>query len=510
MANGDLIKGAADMYGAGTGVDFSGMDQIIQRHRQTLTRKRAEKQAQKAAIAGKMASYMENIGDDVVNIAKIPKKYRNQVTQFLIEKKNEYAEAARVASEFDPSSDAYIEAVNTMNSAQSSFENLNEQFVVLQEMKAEDLEDFTNDRVSDGNKIEDLDIISGILTDENAIHINEIGEIEFETGKGSITLATMPKYFNKSYDTFNKIAVMSEAAQKNKSPLSDSSRGANRMKIRSLIEEGGKEAVISLATDGFFTNDSLVYDEDLLTNPERYGELKELVIDQYTGFINNIQQSSYDSFMAQKNRLRDIQLRGQGGGGPNDSLEDFTAGKRTEIKLKRPIAAKAKNIIPALTSNSKGQSGKAYIDFINSYAKNNIEKVVSGDKVRQMAKSFIKESKALSGRLDNISTGVQMAEDFLKNNKNISFFQFTGRKGEEDDFSSYKQYDIPDYSGLSEVDVLTQLLVDIGIDSGVANYLAQEIGSDEVPQIQVKESKKKGILDVDVPKKSTKRKSSKR
>ena len=72
----------------------------------------------------KMASFVNSLPPGA-NIEKLPQGMRPEVERYLRDSKNEYAEAAKVASKLSPSDAGYREAVDKMNSIKTGFMNLN-------------------------------------------------------------------------------------------------------------------------------------------------------------------------------------------------------------------------------------------------------------------------------------------------------------------------------------------------------------------------------------------------
>jgi len=128
MANNTLIQGAGIAAGgAKTGgfTDIGGAfmagalnmsPQAQMAIRQNIYNKRQD--------AIELKNYVNNMGD--INVNKVEESMRPEVNDFLIKQRNEYAEAAKMASKLDAEDPAYAEAISKMNSINASFKSLSE------------------------------------------------------------------------------------------------------------------------------------------------------------------------------------------------------------------------------------------------------------------------------------------------------------------------------------------------------------------------------------------------
>lgn len=106
---------------------------------------------------------------------KVPEQARAYVTKFLAEGKQKYAQAASVLSSgINPSSQRYMDAVETMNKVQNSFENLNNQLtnynsnVETQVARVDNIAEGTNAwKLTDFNNYVTGDIFNGGSIDED-------------------------------------------------------------------------------------------------------------------------------------------------------------------------------------------------------------------------------------------------------------------------------------------------------------------------------------------------------
>lgn len=284
------------------------------------------KQLRKQAEAT-MGNFIDNMPANI-DIAKVPQSMRPQLGKHLIEMKNEYFENAKLASSNSPNSPIYMEAVDKMNSITQSFANLNADFERLKEMKYQAIEDFDKGMISDGNKPEDIDFISKLTTDQIQFQIGPGGRLVY--GEGA-TLDDVPKYHYKDHDTATKILDLSNTLYNAGAPMDKGREQIVRMQLQQQLKKGGRDAVLSMATDDHIIPGGLgIQDIDLLENPERQEELEQFVINSYMDVLRNSAQSGYDALL-QKERRSDDRLIAR-----NARIKANTAGSKSTPSVNGP------------------------------------------------------------------------------------------------------------------------------------------------------------------------------
>ena len=256
------------------------------------------KQLRKQAEAT-MGNFIDNMPANI-DIAKVPQSMRPQLGKHLIEMKNEYFENAKLASSNSPNSPIYMEAVDRMNDITTSFANLNADFERLKEMKYQAIEDFDNGMISEGNKPEDIDFISKLATDQVQFQIGAGGRLVY--GEGA-TLDDVPKYHYKDHETATKILELSNTLYGAGMPMDKGREQIVRMQLQQQIKKGGRDAVLSMATDDHIIPGGLgIQDIDLLENPERQEELEQFVINSYMDVLRGSAQSGFNAQQSKLNR----------------------------------------------------------------------------------------------------------------------------------------------------------------------------------------------------------------
>jgi hypothetical protein len=328
MANNTLIQGAARVGRSTMPVDVGGAmaKGIGSGISDAVAKRKAEQKKLKGESDARVENYLNQIpmGE---GIEKIPPAYRDTVNKFLIQGRNEYAELAKQMGDLNPQDDQYQANVMRMNQIKNSFVNLNKQFEQFVELKDNFLLDKSKGYISNGNKIEDVDFLSKATTDELEVGFTPEGNLVFNRDGYGIELSEMPKYFNKA-KAIGPLVELNKSLYTSGTPMTGGYEKATRYQVTSLIREGGREAVLSLATDDDIFEGGLgITDEDLLTNPERADELEKLVIDSWMEMLKSSAQEGYnlkqrEASTKQQRELDKIKARGTNSGGSKPNFAD--------------------------------------------------------------------------------------------------------------------------------------------------------------------------------------------
>ena len=430
----------------------------------------AGKKREKALVESKVAKYIENMAEPL-NVAKISPKYRDSVNKFLIQKRNEYAQAARVAGRYSPTSTAYMESVSKMNSISSSFEQLNNQFEIFKKMKDEDLPDFTGRLVSDGNKNSDLNVLTDVLTDKYDVSITDNGNISFYTGGISENgeniiiqkeLNDLPKYFNKDFKTATKIVELNKSIYSSGNKLDAASRDFYKLQLKAMLSEGGRETVVSLATDDFIIDGGLGLDPTLLEDESRHDELTNIVIEQYLNMFDKTAASGFKSAEDKRRRQLSGRRTGGGGGGGEGGFK-LTPSVQQEVTLGQGRASKAKESALAFVSSAKAgnweQVAKNYINFVKSNSSGTARQMITrGEHFKLFESQFSGMSR----------------DQLIKDYREIypkDQYMFILNKGQADPNFDDSWSGFNPFSNLSDPNTVYQeLLYDVGFSDNAVGY----------------------------------------
>ncbi len=197
----------------------------------------------------KMASFVNSLPPGA-NIEKLPQGMRPEVERYLRDSKNEYAEAAKVASKLSPSDAGYREAVDKMNSIKTGFMNLNK-----------NLEAHLANRVE---FIQDKDDLSGSLSGNDNIFLTSVyagdydgfkvtgGELEFldkSTNKYKRN-SEFPQYSLTDAIGANKIADLRFNARQAALKGGGIDTALYQSGVSGLFKQLGAQGVIDMAFDG--------------------------------------------------------------------------------------------------------------------------------------------------------------------------------------------------------------------------------------------------------------------
>ena len=467
MANRDLIAQQGLIYQSRYYDPSLSFEQPFAKAQGIIDNIIATRKREKALVESKVANYIENMAEPL-NVAKISPKYRNSVNKFLIQKRNEYAQAARVASRYSPTSTAYMESVSKMNSISSSFEQLNNQFEIFKKMKDEDLPDFTGRLVSDGNKNSDLNTLTDVLTDKYDISITDDGNISFYTGGISENgeniiiqkeLNDLPKYFNKDFKTANEIVKLNKSIYNAGNKLDAASRDFYKLQLKSMLSEGGRETVVSLATDDFIIDGGLGLDPTLLEDESRHDELTNIVIEQYLNMFDKTATAGFKS--AEDKRKKQLSNKVIGGGG--DKGFKLTPAVQQEITLGQGRASKAKESALAFVNAAKAgnweQVAKNYINFVKGNSSGTARQMITrGEHFKLYASQFSGVSRD------------QLVEDYREIYPKDQYM-FILNKGQVDPNFDDSWSGFNPFSNLSDPNAVYQeLLYDIGFSDNAVGY----------------------------------------
>ena len=366
MADANLIKGAgfaARSY-IGQPAQGSGAAAVMQASQEADVEMNYRKQLKKQAEA-KMGSYIDNMPANV-DIEKVPQSMRGDVNKWLINARNEFFENAKLASSNSPDSPIYMEAVDKMNSITQSFSNLNADFERLKELKYQAIEDFDNGMISNGNKPEDIDFIANITTDQVPFGIGETGRLVY--GEGA-TLDDVPKYHYKDHDTATKILDLSNQLYQSGAPMDKGREQMVKMQLQQQIKKGGRDAVLSMATDDHIIPGGLgIQDVDLLENPERQEELEQFVINSYMNVLKESAQSGYQAVIAKENRAdsrsisRSISLAEKKKAAGLTTASDMTAAELRQVDAKDRSDLGREYMNEVMNGNTKPLIGAKYVN----------------------------------------------------------------------------------------------------------------------------------------------------
>ena len=265
----------------------------------------AAKKAERNQINNKVSTYINQLNSDI-DLTNLNDSQQQAVTNYLVEERNKYAEAATQITKIeDPSSQEYLNYRDQMNGIQRSFGNLANQLNKYKEDKVSYLKDFDDRRVSDGNEIGSLKKASRIYTNEGSMGIGPGGQVTFwndDDGKYE-NYSTIQKPFLKDFKAADSILSLNESVYSAGQTLSGARQDMIRNKLKNMISSGGRDTVLSLASDDFLIEGGLNLQDPSLFEPENQDLLADTVLNSYMdALINTSKQGANDKRPASGSR----------------------------------------------------------------------------------------------------------------------------------------------------------------------------------------------------------------
>lgn len=348
----NLVKGAALLGESKRSTYLNAMQKSLQVGSQAAAIGRARREAEKQQINTKVGNYIDNLNSEV-DLTQLTATQQLAVTNFLVENKNVYANAAsEIARIDDPSDPRYMELREKMNGVQNSFTNLARQVNGYKEDKVAYLKDFDDRRLSDGNNIGTLNEASKIYTDEGNFGIGEGGNLTFwnDNKEEYESYTDIQKPFLKDYKSADSILKLNESVYNSGASLSGARQNMLRNKLKNMINSGGRDSLLSLASDDFLIEGGLNLQDPSLFDPANQDLLQEAVLNSYMdALIETAAQGARDKKPA----------RGRGSGGFSGALQD-------EINLSGPIVEEAMKFANLGGLADEGDKATAIARYINS------------------------------------------------------------------------------------------------------------------------------------------------
>jgi hypothetical protein len=261
------------------------LEEGLYAYEKSMQAQKAEEKQKRQESRARMERSINQL-QSVDNVERVPEAYRPQIGQFLTAQRNKYYEAAKALSQSEVGSTAYTNAVEQMNKVNQSFKNLDAQLKSFATSKTEAMKDFDKGLVSNGNNAYDVEWLSHMFTDGLPMQISDAGSLYFQRGDGYVSMDDAPHYFLKDGAAAQGIIKLNSQIYSAGVENNPQAEQMVRMQVRQMVENGGRETALSLATDDHIYPGGLgIMDQDLLSNPARADELTNIVVDSYTNMI---------------------------------------------------------------------------------------------------------------------------------------------------------------------------------------------------------------------------------
>lgn len=343
----------------------------------------ARQTAKKNAANRKVASYIDQLNSDV-DLTSLTEAQQQSVNNFLVNGRNEYADiAVRLSKIDDPSSQQYMEDKNRLNSISRSFQNLSSQVKNYKNDKISYLKDFDESLLSSGNNADTIENAASVYTNEADFAVNQSGGLmiwdnnnEDYKGYGEIE-----KPFLKDFQSADKILSMNEGVYKSGQELTGANETLTRQRLKQMVNKGGRDTLLSLASDDFLIEGGLGLQDPALFEPGNEEALSNAVVDGYMNVLKDSAKQGAEKINPGNNPKNKpkyySQIRGNEiiyfTNNPNDEpiVKPYRASSTTPSAQKPdPILAAARKFVVGdskepLTEDQKAQVLKKYKELKN-------------------------------------------------------------------------------------------------------------------------------------------------
>ena len=319
MANKTLIQGAgrAGNQFVDVGKAFMAGVMVPMTEQQRINQAQARYNARMDEI--ELKNYVNSMED--VDVAKIEESMRPEVNDFLISSKNEYANAARIASEADADSQAYQEAVATMNRINSAFKSLSGSLDTFKKNRDQFYLDVKNNVISDASDLTDLNNL--YKNEDYEIAIDQYGGINLIHNGEMVPLSsfdddTSYNYHLKNVKGFEDIMNLTNEVHQQGVELKGGAKDIVSRNLSVLFNNMGREDLLSMAFDNMLDSSIPIVEredfDDTLLNVENEDALRKYLHDTYLNGLETVATSAYKQKTIKKST---------GGGGKGGSLSRF-------------------------------------------------------------------------------------------------------------------------------------------------------------------------------------------
>lgn len=315
----------------------------------------ARQKAKKDAANRRTASYINQLNSDV-DLTSLTQEQQQGVNNFLVNGRNEYAEIAVQLSKMDdPASPEYMEYKSKLSSINRSFQNLSNQIKNYKEDKIGYLKDFDESLVSDGNTSAAIENAASAYTNEASFAVNPSGNLMIWDNQNEDykSYGELEKPFLKDFKSADSILSMNESLYSKGRALTGATETMTRNKLQSMVSKGGRDTLLSLASDDFMMEGGLGLQDPSLFEPGNEDALKKAVVDGYMNVLKDTaKQGANDKRPASNGRT----------GGFSGSLKD-------EIAVSSDIQQNAANFAKLgvkVPNNQRQAKSAKIVSMLNS------------------------------------------------------------------------------------------------------------------------------------------------
>jgi hypothetical protein len=210
--------------------------------------------------------------------AGLSPEQREVINQYVVEQRNNYINHAMAAQSgrFAKTSPAYIESIQGMNKVKSNLANLAAQQQKMAENQQQYLDDFQSDRISKANyDPTNPSSLMDVYTGKANVGVDEGGNLLFNAGGGFKKYSEIANYSLKAMDTANSMLDIFDKVYNSKYRLNNSALQQTQNRIKSIVEKGGRNELLSLLKDDLLPGFKELPIPEEYYLPENYSKLKD-------------------------------------------------------------------------------------------------------------------------------------------------------------------------------------------------------------------------------------------
>lgn len=223
--------------------------------------------------------------------AGLSPEQREVINQYVVEQRNNYINHAMAAQSgrFAKTSPAYIESIQGMNKVKSNLANLATQQQKMAENQQQYLDDFQSDRISKANyDPTNPSSLMDVYTGKANVGVDEGGNLLFDSGNGFKKYGEIANYSLKAMDTANGMLDIFDKVYNSKYRLNNSAVQQAQNRIKSIVEKGGRNELLSLLKDDLLPGFKELPIPEEYYLPENYSKLKDYFLQTIGTALNDV------------------------------------------------------------------------------------------------------------------------------------------------------------------------------------------------------------------------------